>query len=243
MRIKNENKPIGIFYKIKDSHGITKGYIFGTTHANWGSHSEFGINEKVMACFRKANDLTVEYNVFNHPKLSSLGMQKEIIAKIKNMQSQGAQGQDVELLIQASERDLPIYDLETQEIQDKALDGYKKEYSKNVFSKYLKMPADESQATPEEAVWMKEFKEISELKDICFKISDETAVERIAKYGCSEEFYRGFNDERNVKMAEKCDQILRGEGRHFIATGAGHAVGGAGVPNLLKEKGWVVEKV
>jgi uncharacterized protein YbaP (TraB family) len=50
-------------------------------------------------------------------------------------------------------------------------------------------------------------------------------------------------DERNPKMADKIDALLRQDGTAFVAVGALHLVGKGGVPNLLKQKGYVVDKL
>lgn len=50
-------------------------------------------------------------------------------------------------------------------------------------------------------------------------------------------------DERNPKMAKKIDALLQQDGTAFVAIGALHLVGKGGVPNLLKQKGYVVDKL
>lgn len=237
-----QNNPTGLLYRIKDGEQ-TKGYLYGTTHVNLNQDPEFGVSQKAMKCFQKSSDLVVEYNVFNHPKFKNFGAtQKEIALRINEKLPKTQIGQDLELLMLATNKDLKILDLETCEIQDEALQTYKMEYGKT-FRKLIQYPAIESQATPEEKAWKKEFDEISALKDIIWKTSDETIIERVAKYGCSPEFYKKFNDERNMNMTNKLDTILQGDGRHFAPIGAGHVVGDTGIANLLRDKGWTVEKV
>jgi uncharacterized protein len=50
-------------------------------------------------------------------------------------------------------------------------------------------------------------------------------------------------DERNPKMADKIDGLLQKSGTTFVAVGALHLVGKGGVPSLLKQKGYVVDKL
>ncbi|MBN2613267.1 MAG: TraB/GumN family protein [Bacteroidales bacterium] len=53
---------------------------------------------------------------------------------------------------------------------------------------------------------------------------------------------KGLLDDRNYKMAEKITALIQQESL-FIAVGAGHLPGPAGLINLLKEKGYIVNPV
>jgi uncharacterized protein YbaP (TraB family) len=50
-------------------------------------------------------------------------------------------------------------------------------------------------------------------------------------------------DERNVKMTSKIEGYLNSNGTYFVIVGAGHLVGKKGIVELLKSKGYVVEKL
>jgi uncharacterized protein YbaP (TraB family) len=56
-------------------------------------------------------------------------------------------------------------------------------------------------------------------------------------------FYDRVFFERNRQMARRLDQ-LAGDGRtRFVVVGAGHLVGEQGIPRLLTERGWQVERI
>ena len=55
--------------------------------------------------------------------------------------------------------------------------------------------------------------------------------------------YERIYDERNARMAKKIEGFL-GDGRTvFVAVGAGHLVGPAGLPDLLRAKGYAVRRL
>ena len=56
-------------------------------------------------------------------------------------------------------------------------------------------------------------------------------------------FMRRLNDERNPALAQRID-ALHGQGRRvFAAVGALHMTGARGLPRLLAERGYVVERI
>lgn len=106
----------------------------------------------------------------------------------------------------------------------------------------MNLPFIAEQMTKEEKDFNTEFNEITALKDIAHKITDEKIIEKISKHGLSEEFYKRFNDNRNEKMTDKIDLFLKNQ-QAFVAVGAGHLVGEAGLVNLLRKKGWDLKKI
>jgi uncharacterized protein YbaP (TraB family) len=54
---------------------------------------------------------------------------------------------------------------------------------------------------------------------------------------------RRLNDERNPAMAERIDTLHRDGKRVFVAVGALHMTGPQGLPRLLRERGYSVERV
>ncbi|MEN8008327.1 MAG: TraB/GumN family protein [Candidatus Krumholzibacteriota bacterium] len=56
-------------------------------------------------------------------------------------------------------------------------------------------------------------------------------------------FYRALLDDRNVKMAEKIDEWLKGDTDIYVVVGAGHFSGPNGIIGLMEEKGYTVEQM
>jgi len=50
-------------------------------------------------------------------------------------------------------------------------------------------------------------------------------------------------DDRNVTMAAKVDEYLKGKDPVFVVVGAAHIVGDKGIAKLLRDKGYKVEQV
>ena len=93
--------------------------------------------------------------------------------------------------------------------------------------------------TPMTDIWKN-----SQLNLIAHKTRDEEIIDKISRNGISDELNKRFLDDRNRKMADKIDHKLHlNQGKFFTAIGAGHVVGKVGVPSLLREKGWTIEKV
>jgi len=59
--------------------------------------------------------------------------------------------------------------------------------------------------------------------------------------GVSDVMERIF-DERNQRMVESLEGLLEQGGSHFVVVGAGHLLGDEGIPALLAERGWPVER-
>ncbi|HEX8955068.1 MAG TPA: TraB/GumN family protein, partial [Burkholderiaceae bacterium] len=56
-------------------------------------------------------------------------------------------------------------------------------------------------------------------------------------------FYRDLLLARNPKMANKIAQLLKEHENGFVAIGLLHLLGKEGVPELLKKKGFTVERI
>ncbi len=50
-------------------------------------------------------------------------------------------------------------------------------------------------------------------------------------------------DERNPNMANKIEALLKTDKKTFVAVGALHLIGAQGVPALLQQRGYEVEKL
>jgi uncharacterized protein YbaP (TraB family) len=236
----NQVNTMGIFYRIKDKDQVTKGYIYGTAHTIFDDPN-FCLNNKVKRCFDKSTSLIVENDVLAGKTFNRIST--DIDKKIEYLKKSGPQSIDLELLINAHEAKKNVMELETVEEQESLVKECSLEYGKNINSKLFKLPINEEQMTKEELKFYNEFEEIDKLKGIAHKTSDEELINRISRYGYSDEFYKRINDERNEPMVEKIDSYLQTKGKHFIAVGSAHTVSEAGIVNLLRKKGWVLQKI
>jgi uncharacterized protein len=50
-------------------------------------------------------------------------------------------------------------------------------------------------------------------------------------------------DDRNVTMAARLDEYLKGKEAAFVVVGAAHIIGEKGVARMLRDKGYKVEQV
>lgn len=229
---------LSIFYKIKDKKNKTRGYVYGTAHKIFND-PDFSIPQRIKHKLDKSSCLVLEADIID--ELKDIGTKDEIIEKIKQINST-LQSMDLDLLVHAYDAKKTIRYLENIEDQKQIIDAWKEEFYKNITAKVFRLPMNEKYMTEEEKKFSKEYDEVCELMDIAHKTTDEAIVDRVARRGCSEEFYVRFNNERNEKIADKGDSMLRAGDKPFIAIGAGHTVSEAGVVNLLRKKGWTLEK-
>jgi len=75
---------------------------------------------------------------------------------------------------------------------------------------------------------------------------DPAALEKImeeqAETG-SKTLTKKFLDDRNVTMASKIEEYLKGKGQAFVVVGAAHIVGDKGIARMLRDRGYKVEQV
>jgi uncharacterized protein YbaP (TraB family) len=76
------------------------------------------------------------------------------------------------------------------------------------------------------------------------KAFDDLLQESINEKTTSSEFmHRVLLDKRNPEMAEKIEALLKNEESTFVGVGLLHLIGETGVPKLLRQRGYEVEKL
>lgn len=79
--------------------------------------------------------------------------------------------------------------------------------------------------------------------------ADSDALESLLRASLAEQTWsaqftrRVLLDRRNPEMADKIEALLRGDGTTFVAIGLLHLLGENGVPALLRQRGYAVEKL
>jgi uncharacterized protein YbaP (TraB family) len=71
-------------------------------------------------------------------------------------------------------------------------------------------------------------------------ISEEVS-EKEQKY--IDEYNKSFLKDRNLGMVKKAEKLLKGSDDAFLAVGAAHMMNDYGIIQLLKDKGYKVEKI
>ncbi len=242
---KTQIKTSGLFYRIQNTEGVTRGYMFGSAHMLHMFDFKLLFDEEIDKRFNESNHLVVELDVIKELK-KSIG-DVENFNNIIKQQAEKLQSKELSWLIQSYENGKMIHELETAEFQNEAKADYQKEYGKNITSKILRRPL--MHLTLDEEKFYKEFDRNLNQKDQFtregFAEGSEKKIEFVANFGLSEEVAKRFNEDRSEKMAEKTDFLLReNSGLFFISIGAGHVVGEKGVPAILFQGyGWQVTKM
>lgn len=145
---------------------------------------------------------------------------------------------------------LKFSESEEKEKQIKEKTIQEKEYRNKInelTNEIVKLHADEEVircTTKIQNIYKENNKEYIEFMKGIYETSDESKMDWAIKFDTPPEMFKEFWEDRNVGMADKIDDILlKAPGRHFIAVGKGHLVGQMGIAALLREKGWIVERI
>lgn len=144
---------------------------------------------------------------------------------------------DLVLERRAVERGKPVHELESMNEQIAVLEGLSQEDQVAL----LRQAVDEYEGLPRYISRMVEAYVARDLAGI-WRISQERVGAGADEQRLNEVFTRRLLHERNVRMAERAEPRLK-EGGAFIAVGALHLYGSAGVPALLERRGWRVTRI
>ena len=81
-----------------------------------------------------------------------------------------------------------------------------------------------------------------------WKAGDEKKMNKLLfedalnKYPAFTKIYDSLIYQRNHQMVSKIDEMLKQQGSYFVVVGSGHVIGEKGIVNVLKEKGYEVER-
>jgi uncharacterized protein YbaP (TraB family) len=118
----------------------------------------------------------------------------------------------------------------------------------------LLVPSDQKQAlaVAEQTITQLEKGQARAMLVKVARVWDEGDLEQLSSFeqwcGCADtederQFLRRVNDERNGPMAERIDALHTGGRTVFAAVGALHMTGAHGLPQLLQQRGYTVERV
>ena len=150
---------------------------------------------------------------------------------------QRSQGIEYFLLAFADRQKMRVQELESADYQMALFDGMSEEKQAQYLLENL-TELDDGQADAKDAALID-----------AWAHANGPAIENVVRASLSEktmsaEFTRRILlDERNPNMANKIAGLLNTPGSSFVAVGLLHLVGARGVPNLLRQKGYVVEKL
>lgn len=76
-----------------------------------------------------------------------------------------------------------------------------------------------------------------------FFAADVPAIEKGLNDGLSQRLMKRMIDDRNITMAAKIDEYLKGKEPVFVVVGAAHLIGEKGVVKILQDKNYKVEQI
>jgi uncharacterized protein YbaP (TraB family) len=147
----------------------------------------------------------------------------------------GDNGIDKHFLKKAKAEKKPIVDLETIDAQMNLFTDLTPDFQDKLLAKTLSEAGEiKSQMEKMTAAW-----KAGDAKAMNNLMVGDTLKQHPEMKGLMAKIF----DERNVKMVEKIDEMLKGTDSCFVVVGAGHLVGEKGIVKLLEEKKYQVEQV
>jgi uncharacterized protein len=147
----------------------------------------------------------------------------------------GDKGIDKHFLKQAKAEKKPIVDLETIDAQMNLFTDLTPDFQDKLLAKTLSEAGEiKKQMEKMTAAW-----KAGDAKAMNDLMVGDTLKQHPEMKGLMAKIF----DERNVKMVEKIDVMLKGTDSCFVVVGAGHLVGDKGIVKLLEEKNYRVEQV
>jgi uncharacterized protein YbaP (TraB family) len=160
-----------------------------------------------------------------------------LILAVEEMKAQGFgdNGIDKHFLTKAKMQKKPVVELETAEAQLSLFAELSPEFQEKLLAKTLSEIGEiKGQMEKMTAAW-----KAGDAK----AMNDMMLADVVKQHPESKGLMAKIFDERNVKMVEKVDAMLKGNDSCFVVVGAGHLVGEKGIVKLLEEKKYTVEQV
>ncbi|WP_315794393.1 TraB/GumN family protein [Paenibacillus sp. BIC5C1] len=155
------------------------------------------------------------------------------LTSLKSMKAgyDASAGVDLYFIQKAIERKLPVIELESYESQL----GMFNKFSKELQEKTLKATLDNFDVLDDS---------VNQMAKMWKTGNDEQLLKLTNSFSDDEEYNKAMLTDRNIGMADKIDGYLKnGKGEeYFIVVGAAHYLGDHGIVNLLKDKGYSVNR-
>ncbi|WP_051207184.1 TraB/GumN family protein [Pseudidiomarina sediminum] len=260
-----------MLYKVSGNGMEEPSYLFGTIHII--CQSDFKVDDATTAAFNEADRIVLELDMDDPAVMQSMQSKvlspggEKISSYLDDDQQTlldnfltsniGANLQAVDNLRPfiistmvmssqmgcAQQVSYEGYFVQQAMAQEKQLDGLETvDFQMGVFEQ---IPHDEqvswlieSLEQPEQAK-----KDLKRMLDAYLAADVEGLYNLFSEYEAYSEYKALMLDNRNYDWQQKLDQQLQAPGSEFIAVGAGHLGGKAGMINLLKESGYTVEAV
>ncbi len=145
-----------------------------------------------------------------------------------------AEGIEMHFLERAHAKDLDIIELETLEMQMELLAGFSQELQITSLTHTLEQDLEVMNKMVQKALADWQQGNLEGLEKFVFAGREENPE--------MEEFYWQIFEKRNYHMAEQIGKLLEEGCQALVIVGSGHMVGEYGLPVLLQEKGFLVEK-
>ena len=191
-----------------------------------GNNLKKNVSDEVYKIFQEHfKKMGMNSLIFNRFK-PWMAMMTILFEEIKELGYEPEYGIDAFFLNLARQKEMPIVELESAELQYSVLaqlDSLDNEAMLSMLNEVTN-----SALMMEKLIQAWKSGDIEKINDIAFSNKDITP--EIAS------FYFSLNDERNFPIVEKIEEFLKSDKVYFVVVGAGHFGGENGIVNLLNQK-------
>lgn len=148
-------------------------------------------------------------------------------------------GIDMYFINEANKRNMEIIEVESLMFQYNMFESFSPELQEYLLKSSLETDREEYKTNLLETLEAWEKGDVAKLEELFFMQEEDLTAEEIKLV---EQYSKALIVDRNIGMADKVEELLKGDKNVFYVVGSGHYVGDVGIIQLLTNRGYTVTK-
>ena len=148
-------------------------------------------------------------------------------------------GIDMYFINEANKRNMEIIEVESLMFQYNMFESFSPELQEYLLKSSLETDREEYKTNLLETLEAWEKGDVAKLEELFFMQEEDLTAEEIKLV---EQYSKALIVDRNIGMADKVEELLKGDKNVFYVVGSGHYVGDVGIIQLLTDRGYTVTK-
>lgn len=148
-------------------------------------------------------------------------------------------GIDMYFINEANKRNMEIIEVESLMFQYNMFESFSPELQEYLLKSSLETDREEYKTNLLETLEAWEKGDVAKLEELVFMQEEDLTAEEIKLV---EQYNKALIVDRNIGMADKVEELLKGDKNVFYVVGSGHYVGDVGIIQLLTDRGYTVTK-
>ena len=148
-------------------------------------------------------------------------------------------GIDMYFINEANKRNMEIIEVESLMFQYNMFESFSPELQEYLLKSSLETDREEYKTNLLETLEAWEKGDVAKLEELFFMQEEDLTAEEIKLV---EQYNKALIVDRNIGMADKVEELLKGDKNVFYVVGSGHYVGDVGIIQLLTDRGYTVTK-